>query len=101
MHGGARLPLTLALALALALTLTLTLALALTLNPSPNPSPNQALFACASELPSAEYLFVDDGSETNQVTGALPALLRRLSAEYGIRFQLDRYRVSVGFTMAT
>ena len=70
-------------------------------NPNPNPSPNQALFACASELPSAEYLFVDDGSETNQVTGALPALLRRLSAEYGIRFQLDRYRVSVGFTMAT
>ena len=68
-------------------------------NPNPNPSPNQALFACASELPSAEYLFVDDGSES--VTGALPALLRRLSAEYGIRFQLDRYRVSVGFTMAT
>ena len=57
-----------------------------------------ALFACASELPSAEYLFVDDGSD--EVTGELPALLRRLASEFGIRFQIDRYEVSVGFTLA-
>jgi hypothetical protein len=55
----------------------------------------EALFACASELPSAEYLFVDDGSDT--VTGALPTLLRRLAAEYGLRFQLDRYRVCCAY----
>ena len=50
----------------------------------------EALFACAGELPSAEYILVDDGSEN--VTGALPALLQRLATEYGLRFQLDRYQ---------
>ena len=59
----------------------------------------EQLWACASELPSAEYLFVDDGSD--EETGALSALLRRLARAYGIRYELVRYPVSVGFTMAT
>ena len=81
----------------------------------------EALFACADEAPrlaqthhaldaplltvpgtaqvaSAEYLFVDDGSEVR--TGALPALLERLSRRFGIRYELSRYPVSVGFTLA-
>ena len=59
----------------------------------------EQLWACASELPSAEYLFVDDGSDNR--TGELPATLSRLARQYGIRYELLRYPVSVGFTMAT
>lgn len=57
------------------------------------------LFACASEVPSAEYIFVDDGS--TEITGALPRLLSNLSDSFGIRYELSRYAVSVGFTLAT
>lgn len=59
----------------------------------------QALWACASELPSAEYFFVDDGSD--EPTGELASALRDLSRRFGIRYELMRYPVSVGFTMAT
>jgi len=59
----------------------------------------EALWSCASELPSAEYLLVDDGS-TN-VTAELPSYLAHLSASFGIRYELMRYPVSVGFTLAT
>lgn len=59
----------------------------------------RALFACASELPSAEWLLVDDGS-TNS-TGELPPLLARLAREHGIRYELARYPTAVGFTLAT
>ena len=58
----------------------------------------EELWACASELPSAEYLLVDDGSD--EVTGELPRALSALAAAYGIRYELLRYPVSVGFTMA-
>ncbi|KAL1495710.1 hypothetical protein AB1Y20_016573 [Prymnesium parvum] len=57
------------------------------------------LFACAAEVPSAEYIFVDDGS--TERTGELPALLGQLSRSFGIRYELSRYAVSVGFTLAT
>ena len=59
----------------------------------------EQLWACASELPSVEYLLVDDGSDNR--TGELPATLSRLARQYGIRYELMRYPVSVGFTMAT
>jgi GT2 family glycosyltransferase len=59
----------------------------------------RALFACASELPSAEWLLVDDGS-TNS-TGELPPLLSRLAREHGIRYEMARYPTAVGFTLAT
>jgi len=59
----------------------------------------RALFACADELPSAEYLLVDDGS-TNS-TGELPAVLASLAHAHGIRYQLARYPTAVGFTLAT
>ena len=55
-------------------------------------------FACASEVPSAEYLLVDDGSDERPA--ALPALLRSLSATFGIRYSLTRYAAPVGFTVA-
>jgi hypothetical protein len=44
-------------------------------------------------------LFVDDGSDN--VTGALPSTLASLARSHGIRYELMRYPVSVGFTMAT
>ena len=59
----------------------------------------EALWGCASELPSAEYLFVDDGSEV--LTGELLAYLAHLSRTFGIRYELMRYPVSNGFTLAT
>ena len=59
----------------------------------------RALFACASEVPSSEFLFVDDGS-TEPSSGELASLLSSLAATYGIRYEILRYRVSVGFTLA-
>ena len=59
----------------------------------------RTLFACAAEIPSAEYIFVDDGS--TERTGALPDLLTYLSKTFGIRYELSRYSASVGFTLAT
>ena len=50
-------------------------------------------------MPSAEYLLVDDGSDVR--TGEVPAALSRLADGFGIRYELMRYPVSVGFTMAT
>ena len=58
----------------------------------------EELWACASELPSAEYIFIDDGS-TNS-TGELQHVLKSLAINYNIRYQLLKYPVSVGFTMA-
>ena len=55
-------------------------------------------FACASEVPSAEYLLVDDGSDERPT--ALTALLRSLSATFGIQYSLTRYASPVGFTVA-
>jgi hypothetical protein len=57
-----------------------------------------ALWACAHELPSTEYLVVDDGS--TEQSGVLARMLARLAATFGIRYEHVRYAAPVGHTRA-
>lgn len=61
----------------------------------------RALIGCANELPSAEYLFIDDRPPFSPSAGnGSSSLLDELHMTFGIQYELLRTPVTVGYTHA-